>query len=53
MSSIEEFDLIVVGGGPAGSTLATFVAKQKHKVLLLETSRIYHHVGERGRAESS
>jgi len=36
MNSMEEFDLVVVGGGPAGSTLATLVAKQKHKVLLLE-----------------
>lgn len=36
MNSLEEFDLIVVGGGPAGSTLATLVAMQKHKVLLLE-----------------
>jgi halogenation protein CepH len=33
---MEEFDLIVVGGGPAGSTLATFVAMQKHRVLLIE-----------------
>jgi len=32
----EPFDLIVVGGGPGGSTLATFVAMQGHKVLLLE-----------------
>lgn len=30
------FDLVVAGGGPAGSTLATFVAMQGHRVLLLE-----------------
>jgi halogenation protein CepH len=36
MSSTEDFDLIVVGGGPAGSTLSTFVAMQNHKVLLIE-----------------
>jgi len=32
----DEFDLVVVGGGPSGSSLATFVAMQGHKVLLLE-----------------
>ena len=32
----EEFDVVVVGGGPAGSTLGTLVAMQGHRVLLLE-----------------
>jgi len=32
----EAFDLIVIGGGPAGSTLAAFVAMQGHRVLLLD-----------------
>ncbi|GAA4534941.1 tryptophan 7-halogenase [Amycolatopsis samaneae] len=32
----EEFDVAVVGGGPAGSTLATLVAMRGHRVLLLE-----------------
>ncbi|MDN3024016.1 tryptophan 7-halogenase [Streptomyces sp. S.PB5] len=32
----QEYDLIVVGGGPAGSTAATVVAKRGHRVLLLE-----------------
>lgn len=42
-----EFDLIVVGGGPAGSTLATFVAMRDHKVLLLERDRFpRHQIGE-------
>ncbi|MGW0205988.1 tryptophan 7-halogenase [Streptomyces sp. NPDC003233] len=36
MSSAEEFDVVVVGGGPSGSTVASFVAKQGHRVLLLE-----------------
>jgi halogenation protein CepH len=36
MALTEQFDLIVVGGGPAGSTLATLVAMQNHSVLLLE-----------------
>lgn len=33
---VEEFDVVVAGGGPAGSTVATFVAMQGHRVLLLE-----------------
>jgi halogenation protein CepH len=32
----EEFDVIVVGGGPGGSTLASLVAMQGHRVLILE-----------------
>jgi len=31
-----QFDLIVIGGGPGGSTLSTLVAMRGHKVLLLE-----------------
>ncbi len=30
------YDVIVIGGGPAGSTAATLVAQQGHSVLLLE-----------------
>lgn len=32
----EEFDVVVVGGGPGGSSLGTLVAMQGHRVLLLE-----------------
>jgi halogenation protein CepH len=32
----EEFDVVVVGGGPGGSTLATLVAMHGHRVLILE-----------------
>lgn len=31
-----DYDLVVVGGGPGGSTAATLVAMQGHRVLLLE-----------------
>jgi geranylgeranyl reductase len=36
MSTIEQFDAVVVGGGPAGATAATDLARQGHRVLLLE-----------------
>lgn len=36
MPDLEQFDLIVVGGGPGGSTVASFVAMHGHRVLLLE-----------------
>jgi halogenation protein CepH len=32
----EKFDVVVVGGGPGGSTVASFVARQGRRVLLLE-----------------
>jgi 2-polyprenyl-6-methoxyphenol hydroxylase-like FAD-dependent oxidoreductase len=34
--SLDECDLLVVGGGPSGSTAGTFVARAGHKVILLE-----------------
>ena len=36
MNTYPNYDLIVIGGGPAGSTVATLVAEQGHRVLLLE-----------------
>src|SRR5215467_13296242 len=40
-------DVIVIGGGPAGSTAATLLARQNHKVLLLEREKFpREHVGE-------
>ena len=36
MNTLYNYDLIVIGGGPAGSTVATLVAEQGHSVLLLE-----------------
>ena len=36
MSTLETFDAVVVGGGPAGATAAGDLAKMGHKVLLLD-----------------
>lgn len=41
------YDAIVVGGGPAGSTAATVLAQKGRKVLLLEKSKFpRYHIGE-------
>jgi FAD-dependent halogenase len=43
----EEFDVIVIGGGPAGSTAGSFIAMQGHRVLLLEREAFpRHQLGE-------
>lgn len=43
----EEADVVVVGGGPAGSTLAALVALQGHRVVLLEKERFpRYQIGE-------
>jgi FAD-dependent halogenase len=46
-SQAETFDVIVIGGGPGGSTAASFVAMQGHRVLLLERDTFpRHQIGE-------
>ncbi|MDG1894651.1 MAG: NAD(P)/FAD-dependent oxidoreductase [Fuerstiella sp.] len=43
----DHYDVIVVGGGPAGSTTAALVAEYGHSVLLLERAQLPRfHVGE-------
>jgi flavin-dependent dehydrogenase len=35
----QDYDAVVIGGGPAGSTAATLIAKAGHRVLLLDRER--------------
>ncbi|MFH9354563.1 tryptophan 7-halogenase [Kitasatospora sp. NPDC017646] len=43
----QEYDVVVVGGGPGGSTVSTLVAMQGHRVLLLEKDQFpRHQIGE-------
>lgn len=43
----QECDVVVIGGGPAGSTAATLLARKGHKVVLLEKeSHPRFHIGE-------
>jgi len=41
------YDVIVVGGGPAGSTVASILSREGRKVVLFEKERFpRHHIGE-------
>jgi halogenation protein CepH len=43
----DAFDVVVAGGGPGGSTVATFLAMEGYRVLLLETKSFpRYHIGE-------
>ncbi|WP_373303092.1 NAD(P)/FAD-dependent oxidoreductase [Streptomyces fructofermentans] len=43
----DDFDVIVIGGGPAGATTAALLAKRGHRVLVLERERFpRYHIGE-------
>lgn len=42
-----EFDVIVIGGGPAGATTAGLLAQRGHRVLVLDRERFpRYHIGE-------
>lgn len=46
-SNLQNPEVIVIGGGPSGSTVATLLAKKGRRVLLLERSKFpRHHIGE-------
>lgn len=43
----QSFDVVIVGGGPAGSTVATLVAQAGHRVLVVERAKFPRfHIGE-------
>ena len=45
--AVPDYDVIVAGSGPAGSTAATLLAQQNHKVLIIERdSHPRFHIGE-------
>jgi flavin-dependent dehydrogenase len=45
--SSSEADVVVIGGGPAGSTVSTLLAQHGHRVVLLERERFPRfHIGE-------
>src|SRR5438270_1751203 len=45
--AVQETDVVIIGGGPAGSTAATLLAQRGHKVVLLEKeSHPRFHIGE-------
>ena len=47
MSASDSFDVAVIGGGPAGSTIATLLQKQGHRCVVFEsTSFPRYHIGE-------
>src|SRR5262249_25144907 len=42
-----EFEIIVMGGGPAGSTVASILARERRRVVLFEKEQFpRHHIGE-------
>jgi FADH2-dependent halogenase len=44
---VNQYDVIVIGGGPGGSTAATFLARAKRRVLVLEKEHFPRfHIGE-------
>ncbi len=47
MITIREYDVVVVGGGPAGCAAASVLAEQGHQVVVLEREKFpRYHIGE-------
>lgn len=47
MAGKDDYDVVVIGGGPGGSATAGLLAKQGHKVLVLEKEKFpRYHIGE-------
>ena len=47
ISRTETYDVVVIGGGPAGATIATLTADAGHRVLVVERARFPRfHIGE-------
>lgn len=47
MEDTQNYDVIVIGGGPAGSTAGALLAEQGHSVLVLEREKFpRYHIGE-------
>ena len=46
-TSENQFDAIVIGGGPSGSAVSTVLAEYGHRVLVLEREKFpRYHIGE-------
>src|SRR5438045_9482171 len=44
---VEDYDVAIIGGGPAGSTAATLLAKAGRRVIVLEREKFPRfHIGE-------
>jgi flavin-dependent dehydrogenase len=47
MSQTESYDVIIIGGGPAGSSSAAVLAEYGHRILILEREKFpRYHIGE-------
>jgi len=47
IKSTDDFDIVVIGGGPGGSATAGLLAKRGHRVLVLEREKFpRYHIGE-------